>query len=331
MSHLKFISHLKLKPSVQLTQLEGLMMIRFDGRVALVTGAGRGMGRSHALELARRGATVIVNDAGFQTVAGTDRNPTVAEAVADEIRRAGGRASADSSDVSVPEEAIKAVDDAVARCGKLDIVVNNAGNQRFLRFAETEREDYESLINIHLGGTFNITKAAWPHMVRAGYGRLVFTTSQVGFYGQVDAVAYGAAKGGIMGLMHGIKLDSEAAGIRVNCISPFAFTRMVADLFPKELADHIAPEHVTAGVAYLASEECKLNGEVLIAGGGHFCIARTIETSGIDIADPTKINADTVAENIGTITDTSKFHLYPDALAAVQVTFERLSRQAGLA
>jgi len=280
------------------------------------------------LDLARRGATVVVNDAGFKTVAGTDRDPAVAEAVAAEIRRSGGRASADSSDVSVPAEATKAVEDAVARFGKLDIVVNNAGNQRFLRFAETERSDYESLIGIHLGGTFNITKAAWPHMARAGYGRLVFTTSQVGFYGQVDAVAYGAAKAGIMGLMHGIKLDSAATGIKVNCVSPFAFTRMVVDLFPRELADHIAPEHVSAAVSYLASEECKLNGEVLIAGGGHFCIARTIETNGIDIADPAQITAENVAANIDTIADTSRFQLYPDALAAVSVTFDRLSRQA---
>jgi NAD(P)-dependent dehydrogenase (short-subunit alcohol dehydrogenase family) len=305
-------------------------MIRLDGRVALVTGAGRGMGRSHALDLAQRGATVVVNDAGFKTVAGTDRDASVAEAVAEEIRRAGGKASADFADVSIAAEAEKAVEDAVARWGKLDIVVNNAGNQRFLHFADTERSDYESLIGIHLGGTFNITKAAWPHMARAGYGRLVFTTSQVGFYGQVDAVAYGAAKAGIMGLMHGIKLDSAAVGVKVNCISPFAFTRMVVDLFPKELAAQIAPEHVSAGVTYLASDECKLNGEVLIAGGGHFCIARTIETDGIDIADPAQINADTVAANIDTITDTSKFQLYPDALAAVQVTFDRLSRQAGL-
>lgn len=304
-------------------------MIRFDSRVALVTGAGRGMGRSHALDLARRGASVVVNDAGFRSVAGTDRDPAVAEAVVEEIRQAGGQASANTADIAVLDEAKEAVEETVKRWGKIDIVVNNAGNQRFLRFADTGRPDYDSLIDIHLGGTFNVTMAAWPHMVRARYGRIVFTTSQVGFYGQVDAVAYGAAKGGIMGLMHGIKLDAPAAGIRVNCISPFAFTRMVVDLFPKSLAVHIAPEHVSAGVSYLASEECRLNGEVLIAGGGHFCVARTIETTGIDIADVANISAETVAANIETITDTSRYHLYPDALAAVQVTFDRLSAQAG--
>jgi NAD(P)-dependent dehydrogenase (short-subunit alcohol dehydrogenase family) len=306
-------------------------MIGFDGRVALVTGAGRGMGRSHALDLARRGAIVVVNDAGFRTVAGTDRDPSVAQAVVDEIRQAGGQASASTADVSVLEEAREAVEDTVKRWGKIDVVVNNAGNQRFLRFEQTERDDYDSLIDIHLGGTFNVTKMAWPHMARANYGRIVFTTSQVGFYGQVDAVAYGAAKGGIMGLMHGIKLDALSAGIRVNCISPFAFTRMVVDLFPKNLAEHIAPEHVSAGVSYLASEACSLNGEVLIAGGGHFCIARTIETIGVDIVDKEDISAETIAANIDKITDTSRYHLYPDALAAVQVTFDRLSALEGKA
>jgi NAD(P)-dependent dehydrogenase (short-subunit alcohol dehydrogenase family) len=297
---------------------EGMVMLRLDDQVAIVTGAGRGMGRSHALELARRGATVVVNDAGFQTVAGEHRDPAVAAAVAAEIVAAGGQASADTADVSVPAEAASLVAETIARHGRIDVIVNNAGNQRFLRFAETGQADFASLIGIHLGGTFNVTRA---------YGRLVFTTSQVGFYGQVDAVAYGAAKAGIMGLMHGIKLDCEAAGIRVNCISPFAFTRMVADLFPRELASGIAPEHVSAAVAFLASRDCALNGEILIAGGGHFAIARTIETVGIDIDDAAGITAEAVAGQIATITDTSKFRLYPDALAAVQVTFDRLARR----
>ncbi len=306
-------------------------MIRFDDQVAIVTGAGRGMGRSHALELARRGAIVVVNDAGFRTVSGEERDPQIAAGTVAEIVAAGGRASADTADVSLPAEADALVAETIARHGRIDVIVNNAGNQRFLHFAETGQDDFASLVGIHLGGTFNVTRAAWPRMAARGYGRLVFTTSQVGFYGQVDAVAYGAAKAGIMGLMHGIKLDAEASGIRVNCISPFAFTRMVADLFPKELATQIAPEHVSAAVAFLASRDCMLNGEVLIAGGGHFAIARTIETDGIDIDDPAGITADAVAEHIATITDTSRFKLYPDALAAVQVTFDRLARQAGLA
>ncbi|MDR5654593.1 SDR family NAD(P)-dependent oxidoreductase [Ruixingdingia sedimenti] len=303
-------------------------MINLQGQVAIVTGAGRGMGRAHALDLAKRGATVVVNDLGALTVAGAGRDSAVAESVAGEIIAAGGRAMADGADVASPADTEALVQRVIDTFGRIDILVNNAGNQRFLRFAETEREDYDSLVGIHLGGAFNMTRAVWPQMVAQGYGRVVFTTSQVGFYGQVDAVAYGAAKNGVLGLMHGIKLDAEAAGIRVNCISPFAFTRMVVDLFPKELAEELAPEFVSAGVTYLSSPDCTLNGEVLIAGGGHFAIARTIETLGIDIADPARITAETVLDRIGTITDTTRIGMYPDALAAVQVTFDRLAEQA---
>lgn len=304
-------------------------MIRFDEQVAIVTGAGRGMGRSHALDLARRGAIVVVSDVGTQTVAGAGRDASVAQVVVDEILAFGGKAMADATDVASPEETAALVQKVIDAYGRIDILVNNAGNQRFLHFHETAREDYDSLVDIHLGGAFNMTRACWPHMVARNYGRIVFTTSQVGFYGQVDAVAYGAAKAGIMGLMHGIKLDAEKSGIRVNCISPFAFTRMVVDLFPKELAEELSPAHVSAGVTFLASRDCTLNGEVLIAGGGHFCIARTIETLGIDIDDPAEITADAVAANIGTITDTNRIEMYPDALAAVQVTFDRLAKRVG--
>ena len=303
-------------------------MLRFDGQVAIVTGAGRGLGRSHALDLARRGATVVVSDIGTLTVAGEGRDASVAQKVVEEIQAFGGKASADATDVANPAEVEAMIASVMQAHGRIDVVVNNAGNQRFLHFAETSREDYDSLIDIHVGGAFNVTRACWPHMAAQKYGRIVFTTSQVGFYGQVDAVAYGAAKGGVLGLMHGVKLDALASGIRVNCISPFAFTRMVVDLFPKALASELSPDHVSAGVSYLASRECRLNGEVLIAGGGHFCIARTIETLGVDIADPAGITADAVAANIDAITDTSRIEMYPEALAAVQVTFDRLSRQA---
>jgi NAD(P)-dependent dehydrogenase (short-subunit alcohol dehydrogenase family) len=303
-------------------------MIRFDDQVAIVTGAGRGIGRSHAIELARRGARVVVNDVGF-TVAGGSRDAAVAQAVVDEIVATGGMASADTTDVSNADECDALIAKTIDRFGRIDIVVNNAGNIRFLNFAQTSRADFDALVDTHLGGTFNVTRAAWPQMVRQNYGRLVFTTSQIGFYGQVDAVAYGAAKSGIMGLMHGIKLDSEKAGIRVNCISPFAVTRMVVGQFPSELEKHLAPEHISAAVAYLASRECTLNGEILIACGGHLAVARTIETEGIDIDDPAGITADAVAARIEAITDASRFKLYADAPAAVQGTFDRLKRRTG--
>jgi len=306
-------------------------MFDFSGQVAIVTGAGRGLGRSHALDLAKRGATVVVNDIGAHSIAGGGRDVEPAQAVVDEIIAIGGRAMADGSDVANQAETIDMVARVMAAYGRIDILVCNAGNQRFLHFHETSREDYDSLVDTHLGGSFNMTKAVWPHMAAQGYGRIIYTTSQVGFYGQVDAVAYGAAKNGVLGLMHGIKLDCEESGIKVNCISPFAFTRMVVDLFPKELAKGLAPEFVSAGVTFLASRDCGLNGQVLIAGGGHFAIARTIETIGIDVENPTEITAETVASRIDAIVDTDNFGLYPDAIAAVQVTFDRLAKQTSSA
>lgn len=197
-------------------------MIGFDGQVAIVTGAGRGLGRAHALDLARRGAFVVVNDVGATTVSGLGQDASVAEAVVAEIAAMGGGASADATDVADPAATEALVARVIAAHGRVDILVCNAGNQRFLHFAETTRADYDSLTSIHLGGSFNMARASWPHMAAAGYGRIIFTCSQVGFYGQVDAVAYGAAKNGVLGLMHGMKLDALAAGIRVNCISPFA-------------------------------------------------------------------------------------------------------------
>ena len=303
-------------------------MIRFEGQVAIVTGGGRGLGRAHALDLARRGAFVVVNDVGATTVSGLGQDASIAEMVASEIIAMGGEAMADSTDVADADATEALVARVMAARKRVDVLVCNAGNQRFLRFGETARSDYDSLVDIHLGGSFNMARACWPHMVAQAYGRIIFTCSQVGFYGQVDAVAYGAAKNGVLGLMHGIKLDALAAGIRVNCISPFAYTRMVEDLFPKELAEELAPERVSAGVSYLASRDCTLNGEVLIAGGGHFAIARTIETLGIDIADPSAITAEAVMAAICTIIDTTRVGMYPDALGAVQVTFDRLIAQA---
>jgi len=303
-------------------------LIGFEGQIAIVTGAGRGLGRAYALELARRGALVVVNDVGTTSVSGLGQDASVASAVVAEIVAFGGKAIADSTNVADADGTAALVARVIDACGRVDVLVCNAGNQRFLRFGETERADYDSLVDIHLGGSFNMARACWPPMVAQGYGRIIFTCSQVGFYGQVDAVAYGAAKNGVLGLMHGMKLDALAAGIRVNCISPFAFTRMVEDLFPRELAHELAPDHVAAGVSYLASRECTLNGEVLIAGGGHFAIARTIETLGIDIADPATITAEAILQRIDEITDTTRMGMYQDALGAVQVTFDRLFAQA---
>ncbi len=303
--------------------------IRLDGRVALVTGAGRGLGRAYALELAARGAAVLVNDPGLNLRGddGADRGP--ADEVVAAIRAKGGRAAADYGDVTDAKSCAIMVGAAVDRLGGLDIVVNNAGNNRRNEFAATTPADLENVLRVHLFGALLVTQAAWPILASQRYGRIVFTTSQVGFYGKVDSVAYGAAKAAIVGLMHGVKLSAEPLGIKVNCISPFALTRM-GDIFPKEIAPLIDPAQAAAAVTLLCAEECPLSGDILIAGGGHFALARTVETRGIDIDDPLAINAEALAARLGEIADFADPLVYPDALKAVGATFERVKRRVGI-
>lgn len=303
--------------------------IRLDGRAALVTGAGRGLGRAYAIELAARGAAVVVNDPGLNLRGddGGDRGP--AEQVVEEICKAGGRAVADFGSVTDPADAARMVRRATETFGRLDILVNNAGNNRRSVFADIDPDDFASVLDVHVNGTFRVTRAAWPAMAQQRYGRIVFTTSQVGFYGKIDSVSYGAAKAAVIGLMHGLRLSAEPAGIKVNCISPFAVTRM-GDVFPKEISALIDPAQVAAAVAFLAAEDCPLSGEILIAGGGHFALARTMETRGIDIDDPQQVTAEMLRARLGEIADFADPLVYADALKAVGATFDRVKRIAGI-
>jgi len=301
--------------------------IRLDGRVALVTGAGRGLGRAYAVELARRGAAVLVNDPGVNPRGDDAGDRTAADGVAAEIVAAGGRAVADYGNVADPQAAQAMVARAAEVFGGLDIVVNNAGNNRRNTFADTTLEDLRNVIDVHLVGTFLVTQAAWPLLAARGSGRIVFTTSQVGFYGKVDSVAYGAAKMGLVGLMHGLRLSAEPLGIKVNCISPFALTRL-GDIFPKDIADFIDPAQVAAAVALLCSAQCPVSGEIVIAGGGHFATARTLESRGIDIDNPADVSAEAIASRWAEIADLRDPLLYPDALAAVGATFARVKTLA---
>ena len=301
--------------------------IRLDGRIALVTGAGRGLGRAYALELARRGAAVVVNDPGVNPRGDDTGDRAPADSVAAEIAAAGGRAVADYGDVADAQAAAMMVQRAVSAFGGLDIVVNNAGNNRRNVFADTTIEDFRDVLDVHLTGTFLVTQAAWPLLAAKRYGRIVFTTSQVGFYGKVDSVAYGAAKMGLVGLMHGLRLSAEPLGIKVNCISPFALTRL-GDIFPKDIADYIDPAQVAAALALLCSENCPVSGEIVIAGGGHFATARTLESRGIDIDDPAQVSTEAIAARWSEIADLRDPLLYPDALAAVGATFARVKALA---
>ena len=303
--------------------------LKLKKRVAIVTGAGRGLGRAHALELARRGARVVVNDPGFNLRGDDvgDREP--ADAVVREIIAAGGKAVASYHDIGKPGQGKAVVDLALAAFKRIDIVVNNAGNNRRATFPDVTLEDFQAVLDVHLLGAFALAQAAWPYMVAQGHGRIVFTTSQVGFYGKVDSIAYGAAKNAVIGLMHGMKLGGAAHGIMVNCISPFALTRM-GDLFPKELEALIQPAQVAAAVAWLCSDACTLNGEVVIAGGGHFARAITMESQGIDIENPDDVSAEAIKRGWKKIANMKKALVYADALKAVGATFDTLKRRVGL-
>ena len=302
--------------------------IRLDGRAALVTGAGRGLGRAYAIELAKRGASVVVNDPGVNIRGDDAGDRACADDVVAEINAASGKAVADYGNVAEPKSAAAMVQRAVDAFGTLDIVVNNAGNNRRNTFPDTTLDDLRNVLDVHLIGSFLVTQAAWPIFAAKRYGRIVFTTSQVGFYGKVDSVAYGAAKAGLIGLMHGVRLSADLLGIKVNCISPFALTRL-GDVFPKEIADYINPAQVAAAVAVLCSEECPVSGEILIAGGGHFATARTLESRGIDIDDPAEVSAEAIAARFAEISDTrDPVVFFADALKAVGATFDRVKSLA---
>jgi len=250
---------------------------RFDGRVAIVTGAGRNLGRAHARLLAELGAQVVVNDhGGTKEGEGGDAGPAN-EAVA-EIKAAGGTAVADTSDVSREEGCHALVDTAVREFGRIDIVVNNAGISRFATFPDADAENLDRTLDVHVRGTWNVTRAAWPHMVSQGYGRVITTTS-TGMFGGLENLAYATAKGALIGFTRSLAPEAAKHGILVNCIAPNAVTRPSTAAPRPNItttgqdparAQAMRASLVSPMVAYLAHESCAVNGEILIAGGRRF-------------------------------------------------------------
>lgn len=250
---------------------------RFDGRVAIVTGAGRGLGRAHARLLAERGAQVVVNDlGGTKEGEGSDAGP--ANEVAAQITAAGGTAVADTHDVGREDGCHALVETAMREFGRIDIVVNNAGISRFATFPEADAENLERTLDVHVRGTWHTTRAAWPHMVRQGYGRVVTTTS-TGMFGLPDNLAYATAKGALIGFTRSLSVRAASHGILVNCIAPNAVTRpSTSAAKPNITTAQQDPARVQAMqtslvspmVAYLAHEDCTVNGEILVAGGHRF-------------------------------------------------------------
>ena len=253
--------------------------IRFDNQVAVVTGAGGGLGRQHALGLAARGAMVVVNDLGG-AVDGTGAGSEAARKVVEEIRAAGGQAIADGASVT-DEAGLKAMAErAVAEWGRIDILVANAGILRDRSFSKMEMADFQAVLDVHLMGTVKAAKAVWEVMRAQNYGRIIMTTSPTGLFGNFGQSNYGAAKLGVVGFMNSLKLEGEKHNIRVNTIHPVAATRMTEHLLPPPLLAALKPEYVTTGVLYLASSEAP-SGCVLTAAGGAFALVRIMETEGV--------------------------------------------------
>ena len=278
------------------------MTIRFDDRVAIVTGAGNGLGRAHAIGLAARGAKVVVNDFGGARD-GSGGSLTPAETVVEEIRAAGGVAMADGADVSDFEQVTAMVERATREWGGVDLLCANAGILRDKSFAKMEIADFAKVLDVHLTGTFYCCKAVWGGMRERNYGRIVVTTSSSGLYGNFGQANYGAAKTGMVGLMNVLAEEGRKNNIRVNAISPTAATRMTEELLPPQALALMKPEAITPAVLYLLSEDAPTR-TIMGAGAGSFAVIRLVETEGINLP-PSEWTPDAVAARFAEIDDVS--------------------------
>ena len=278
------------------------MTIGFEGRVAIVTGAGGGLGRKHALELGRRGAKVVVNDLGG-SVDGSGGSATAAELVAQEIIDAGGEAMANGASVTDLAAVQAMVDEVMAKWGRIDIAVNNAGILRDKTFSKLELDNWHAVIDVHLTGSLNVTKCVWPIMIEQGYGRLVMTTSTSGLFGNFGQSNYGAAKLGLVGFMNTLRLEGAKYGVFTNAIAPIAATRMTEELPGfEDSAEKLAPELVTPAVVYLCSDKAP-NGRIIQAAGGRYYSADVRENEGVNLG--LNASVEDIDANIDTILDMS--------------------------
>ena len=257
------------------------MTYSFEGKVAIITGAGGGLGRCHALELAKRGCKVVVNDLGG-AMDGTGGSSDAAMAVVAEIKAAGGEAIANGGSVSDPQGAKSMVQDAMNAWGRVDILINNAGILRDKTFHKMDMSDFNVVMNVHLTGAAMVTREVWEIMRAQNYGRIVMTTSPTGLYGNFGQANYGAAKLAQVGLMHTLKIEGAKYNIRVNTIAPVAATRMTESIMPEAVLKKLGPELVTPAVVYLCTEDAP-NGVIIQAQGGRYSTAIIVENDGVDL------------------------------------------------
>jgi NAD(P)-dependent dehydrogenase (short-subunit alcohol dehydrogenase family) len=303
------------------------MAIRFDGRVAIVTGAGNGLGRAHALSLASRGAKVVVNDFGG-ALDGTGGSLTPAETVVEEIRKAGGTAMADGADVSDFGQVEEMVRRTTSEWGAVDLLCANAGILRDKSFGKMEIADFRRVIDVHLVGTFYCCKAVWEGTRERQYGRIVLTTSSSGLYGNFGQANYGAAKTGMVGLMNVLAEEGRKHNIRVNTISPTAATRMTEELLPPQPLQLMRPEAITPAVEYLLGEHAPTR-TIMGAGAGSFAVIRIIESEGINLP-PSEWTPDAIAAHFDEISDMSKAKALEGAFQQTQKYVAKAAARAGV-
>ena len=281
--------------------------IDLDGRVAIVTGAGGGLGRSHALALAERGAKVIVNDVG-----GADGDGPSAAAVVEEIEAAGGTASANTGSVADPEAVRNLVAEARDTYGQIDIVVNNAGILRDRSFAKMTEQEMRDVLEVHVMGAFHLTSAAWPHLQEQGYGRVIHTTSPAGLFGNFGQANYSTAKMGLVGLTRTLAIEGARYGINVNAIAPLAASRMTETILPPEVLAKLDPALVSPLVTYLVSEACTQTGAIFSVGGGFVSRVAIVQGDGVVFDD---ITPEAIAERFDEVMAIGEGKEFPQGAA----------------
>ncbi len=279
--------------------------INYDGRVAIVTGAGQGIGRMYALELARRGAKVVVNDLGVSRD-GAGADTSAADKVVDQIVADGGQAVANYDSVATMAGGENIVKTAMDAYGKVDILINNAGILRDKSFMKMTEDEWDLIMNVHLKGAFCVTQPAIKVMKDNNYGRIVFTASTSGLYGNFGQTNYGAAKMGLVGIMNTLKLEISKYDIKVNTIAPTAWSRMTADLFPPEYEEKMSPQFNEPMTLYLCSEENQITGQIFAMGAGWYARTAVVSGDGICIGDAKRpISVEEIRDNFEAISDLS--------------------------